>query len=80
MQGKIAIVDETTIQQLMNQQQQILNMLQKNSDSSDELLSVKEAAKLLKCSEQKIRQMIDEEQIAYKKFGRTIRVYRSSLI
>jgi excisionase family DNA binding protein len=80
MQGKIAIVDETTIQQLINQQQQILNMLQKNSDSSDELLSVKEAAKLLKCSEQKIRQMIDEEQIAHKKFGRTIRIYRSSLI
>ena len=82
MEQKIAIVHENTINMILEQQQKILNLLQGKSMSmeSGTFCNVREAAQILCVSEQKIRQMIDNDELKYKKLGRAIRIYRSSLV
>lgn len=82
MEQKIAIIHENTINTILEQQQRILNLLQdKNiNNNADIFCNVKEAAKILNISEQKIRLMIDNDELKYRKLGRTIRIYRSSLM
>lgn len=81
MEHKIAIVNENTINTILEQQQKILQLLQnKNKSESGAFCNVREAAQNLCVSEQKIRQMIDNDELKYKKFGRAIRIYRSCLI
>ncbi len=80
MEQKIAILDNSIVNTLLDQQQQILNLLKGKTNSSGEFCSVKDAAKILNVSEQKIRLMIDNDELKYRKLGRTIRIYRSCLI
>lgn len=82
MEQKIAIVHENTINIILEQQQKILQLLQGKSQHMevDTFCNVREAAQILCVSEQKIRQMIDNNEVKFKKFGRAIRIYRSSLI
>lgn len=80
MESKIAIMDNSIVNTLLEQQQQILNLLKGKTNSSCEFCSVKDAAKILNVSEQKIRLMIDNDELKYRKLGRTIRIYRSCLI
>ena len=82
MEQKIAIIHENTINIILEQQQRILQLLQgKNSNlDSSAFCNVREAAQILCVSEQKIRQMVDNDELKYKKFGRSIRIYRSSLV
>lgn len=82
MQQKIAILDDSMINTLLEQQQKILQLLQgKNmSIESSAYCNVREAAQILCVSEQKVRQMIDNNELKYKKLGRTIRIYRSTLV
>lgn len=82
MEQKIAIIHENTINIILEQQQQILQLLQGKNRSNEQstFCNVREAAQILSVSEQKIRQMIDNDQLQYKKIGRAIRIYRSSLI
>ena len=82
MEQKIAIVHENTINIILEQQQKILQLLQgknKNMEAGT-FCNVREAAQILSVSEQKIRQMIDNDEVKYKKIGRAIRIYRSSLV
>jgi len=79
MEQKIAILDNSIVNTLLDQQEQILNLL-KGKTNSGEFCSVKDAAKILNVSEQKIRLMIDNDELKYKKLGRTIRIYRSCLV
>ena len=82
MEQKIAIIHENTINIILEQQQKILQLLQSKSKSleSNAFCNVREAAQVLCVSEQKIRQMVDNDELKYKKFGRAIRIYRSSLV
>lgn len=80
MQQKIAILDDSIVNTLLEQQQQILSLLKGKTNNSGEFCSVKDAAKILNVSEQKIRLMIDNDELKYRKLGRTIRIYRSSLM
>lgn len=80
MESKIAILDNSIVNTLLDQQQQILNLLKGKTNSSGEFCSVKDAAKILNVSEQKIRLMIDNDELKYRKLGRTIRIYRSCLV
>lgn len=80
MEQKIAILDNSIVNTLLDQQQQILNLLKGKTNGSGEFCSVKDAAKILNVSEQKIRLMIDNDELKYRKLGRTIRIYRSCLI
>lgn len=81
MEQRIAIVHENTINIILEQQQKILQLLQgKSRNESSAFCNVREAAQILCVSEQKIRQMIDNDELKYKKFGRAIRIYRSSLV
>lgn len=80
MPQKIAILDDSILDTLLEQQQQILNLLKGKSNSNSEFCSVGEAAKILNLSDQKIRYMVDTDKLKYKKFGRTIRIYRSCLV
>ena len=82
MEAKIAIINESTINIILEQQQMILQLLQGKSRSTEQsaFCNVREAAQILCVSEQKIRQMIDNNELKYKKFGRSIRIYRSSLV
>lgn len=78
---RVAILDETTIQTILDTQNRILRLVESTKKTSDsEYVSVHDAAKILKVSEQKIRQMIDEGELEHKIFKRTIRIYKSSLI
>jgi len=77
---QIALIDASMINTLLDQQQQILSLLKEKTNNSGELCSVKDAAKILNVSEQKIRLMIDNDELKYRKLGRTIRIYRSSLM
>jgi excisionase family DNA binding protein len=78
---RVAILDETTIQTILDTQNRILRLVESTKKTSDsEYVSVHDAAKILKVSEQKIRQMIDEGELEHKRFKRTIRIYKSSLI
>jgi excisionase family DNA binding protein len=81
MEQKIAIIHENTINVILEQQQKIIQLLQGKNTSmeSSAYCNVREAAQILNISEQKIRQMIDNNELKYKKFGRAIRIYRSSL-
>ncbi len=80
MEQRIAIVHENTINMILEQQQKILQLLQgKGRSESSAFCNVREAAQILCVSEQKIRQMIDNDELKYKKFGRAIRIYKSSL-
>lgn len=80
MEQKIAIIDNSIVNTLLDQQQQILNLLKGKTNGGGEFCSVKDAAKILNVSEQKIRLMIDNDELKYRKLGRTIRIYRSCLI
>ena len=82
MEQKIAIIHENTINIILEQQQKILQLLQgKNRNTEQSVFcNVREAAQILCVSEQKIRQMIDNDELKYKKLGRAIRIYRSSLV
>lgn len=81
MEQRIAIIHENTINMILEQQQMILQLLQgKNRSESGAFCNVREAAQILSVSEQKIRQMIDNDELKYKKLGRSIRIYRSSLV
>ena len=80
MEQKIAIIHENTINMILEQQKMILQLLQgKNRSESGNFCSVREAAQILCVSEQKIRQMIDNDELKHKKLGRSIRIYKSSL-
>ena len=82
MEQKIAIINENTINIILEQQQKILQLLQdknRNAESSD-LCSVREAASILGFSEQQVRKMINQGRLKKKEdMGRTIRIYRSSI-
>lgn len=82
MEQRIAIVHENTINIILEQQQKILQLLQGKNKSTEQgvFCNVREAAQILCVSEQKIRQMIDNNELQYKKLGRAIRIYRSSLV
>lgn len=82
MEQKIAIIHENTLNTILEQQQKILQLLQGKNTSieSSAYCNVREAAQILCVSEQKIRQMIDNNELKYKKLGRTIRIYRSTLV
>ena len=82
MEQRIAIIHENTINMILEQQQMILQLLQgKNRNTEQSVFcNVREAAQILCVSEQKIRQMIDNDELKYKKLGRAIRIYRSSLV
>jgi len=80
MEQKIAILDNSIVNTLLDQQQQILNLLKGKTNSNGEFCSVKDAAKILNISEQKIRLMIDNDELKYRKLGRAIRIYRSCLV
>lgn len=80
MEQRIAIIDNNIVNTLLDQQQQILNLLKGKTNGSGEFYSVKDAAKILNVSEQKIRLMIDNGELKYRKLGRTIRIYRSCLV
>lgn len=80
MEQKIAVISESTIQVILETQSKILSLMENEKVSNSELVSVKEASKILKVSEQKIRQMIDAEELKHKRLGRTIRIYKSCLI
>lgn len=80
MEHKIAILDDSIVNTLLEQQQQILSLLKGKINNSGEFCSVKDAAKILNVSEQKIRLMIDNDELKYRKLGRTIRIYRTSLV
>lgn len=80
MQQKIAILDDSMINTLLEQQQKILQLLQGKSIDSSAYCNVREAAQILCVSEQKVRQMIENNELKYKKLGRTIRIYRSTLV
>ena len=82
MEQKIAIIHENTINVILEQQQKILYLLQGKSRNieSGTFCNVREAAQILCVSEQKIRQMIDNDELKYKKQGRAIRIYKSSLV
>ncbi|KHG34179.1 helix-turn-helix domain-containing protein [Sulfurospirillum sp. MES] len=81
MEQRIAIIHENTINMILEQQQMILQLLQgKNRSELGAFCNVREAAQILSVSEQKIRQMIDNDELKYKKLGRSIRIYRSSLM
>ena len=80
MEQKIAIIHENTINMILEQQKMILQLLQgKNRSESGDFCSVRDAAQILCVSEQKIRQMIDNDELKHKKLGRSIRIYKSSL-
>ncbi len=77
---EIAIIPKDVIENIQSTQKQIINMMQKLAPSQEELVTVKEAAKIAKLSEQKIRQMFDNGEIAGKRIGkRSLRIFRSSL-
>ena len=81
MEQRIAIIHENTINMILEQQQMILQLLQgKNRGESGAFCNVREAAQILSVSEQKIRQMIDNDELKYKKLGKSIRIYRSDLV
>ncbi|MBP1681034.1 MAG: Helix-turn-helix domain [Proteobacteria bacterium] len=80
MEQKITILDNSIVNTLLEQQQQILNLLKGKTNDSGEFCSVKDAAKILNISEQKIRLMLDNDELKYRKLGRAIRIYRSCLI
>lgn len=82
MEQRIAIVHENTINMILEQQQKILQILQgKSKKESSDFCSVREAANILGFSEQKVYQMVNEGQLKKKEgMGKTIRIYRSSLI
>lgn len=82
MQQKIAILDDSMINTLLEQQQKILNLLQHNAHNrcDDMFCDVRQAAEFLNVSQQKIRQMVDNNELKYKKIGKKIRIYRSSLM
>lgn len=82
MEQRIAIVHENTINIILEQQQKILQLLQGKNRSTEESVfcNVRESAQILCVSEQKIRQMIENDELKYKKLGRAIRIYRSSLV
>ena len=76
----VALLDASMINTLLDQQQQILSLLKGKTNSDGEFCSVKDAAKIFNVSEQKVRLMIDNDQLKYRKLGRTIRIYRSCLV
>lgn len=82
MEQKIAIVHENTINIILEQQQKILQLLQGKNRSTEQnvFCNVREAAQILCVSEQKVRQMIDNDELKHKKLGRAIRIYRSDLV
>lgn len=47
--------------------------------STEKLYSPKTAAKMLECSVEKIRKMIQKREISYKKIGRLVRIPSSEL-
>ena len=77
----LTIIPNELLNQIQHTQTQILEMLKNNSTSAnniDELLTVKQAAQLTKLSEQKIRIMLEAGEIKYRKFGKSIRIYKSN--
>lgn len=80
-QQKIAILSEETINSILDQQQKILQLLQNRSNNNlDVFCNIRDAAKILDISEQKVRQMVENKELKHKKMGRTIRIYRSSIM
>ncbi len=82
---KIALIDENTINQILDQQARILHLLeeQQQSDSAsgggDQLLSTAQAAHSLGVSKQKIYNMLWGGELPYKKIGRHYKIRKSDL-
>jgi excisionase family DNA binding protein len=79
MERKIAVVDGDIIDEIYRNQQEILRLLKKEKHGESELIKVNEAAKILNLSEQKVRQMINEDKLPYIRLGRSIRLKKNEL-
>ena len=80
MQNAI-IVDSNILNEILMIQRRLEKKLELNENTpNDELVTVKQAHKITKISEQKIRQMmIDGELETNDKYGKAKRIYRRSL-
>ena len=80
MQNAI-IVDSNILNEILLYQRKLAKKLELNENTpNDELVTVKQASRITKISEQKIRKMLEEGKLETNdKYGRAKRIYRRSL-
>ena len=80
MQNAI-IVDSNILNEILLSQRKLEKKLELNENTpNDELVTVKQASRITKISQQKIRKMMDEGKLETNdKYGRAKRIYRRSL-
>ncbi len=80
MQNAI-IVDSNILNEILLYQRKLAKKLELNENTpNDELVTVKQASRITKISEQKIRQMMANGKLETNdKYGRAKRIYRRSL-
>jgi len=79
---KIAIIDESIVNEILLKQELILKKISELDSNSyaNEFISISQASDMTGMSEQKLYQMVNNGEIEFRRFGKSIRIVKNSLL